>query len=224
MTTQQSTATGVAAPAAVAPAVAKQGLWICKWVDYSNKYGLGYQLSDDSVGVLFNDATKIILAPDQKHIESVDRESNGGAVTTMTLSDFPVALDKKITLLKYFRNYMTEHLLNGADTHDQGSKTAASAAPHMPGLAFVRKWLRTKHAIVFRMSNSVIQINFFDHTKLIVNTPLGLVTFINKDRISTTYYLDDVAKSRHVAVEELVSRLSYATDVVEHLMKSGSRH
>lgn len=30
----------------------------------------------------------------------------------MTLSDFPVSLDKKITLLKYFRNYMTEHLLN----------------------------------------------------------------------------------------------------------------
>lgn len=32
-----------------------------KWVDYSDKYGLGYQLCDNSVGVLFNDTTKIIL-------------------------------------------------------------------------------------------------------------------------------------------------------------------
>lgn len=35
--------------------------WVSKWVDYSDKYGLGYQLSDNSVGVLFNDVTKIIL-------------------------------------------------------------------------------------------------------------------------------------------------------------------
>ena len=35
--------------------------WISKWVDYSDKYGLGYQLSDNSVGVLFNDNTKFIM-------------------------------------------------------------------------------------------------------------------------------------------------------------------
>lgn len=51
-----------------------------------------------------------------RHIESVDRESHGGKVTLMTLADFPVNLDKKITLLKYFRNYMTEHLLNVSAT------------------------------------------------------------------------------------------------------------
>ena len=38
--------------------------WISKWVDYSEKYGLGYQLSDNSVGVLFNDNTRILLAAD----------------------------------------------------------------------------------------------------------------------------------------------------------------
>lgn len=36
-------------------------LWISKWVDYSDKYGLGYQLCDESVGVLFNDSTRLIL-------------------------------------------------------------------------------------------------------------------------------------------------------------------
>lgn len=36
-------------------------IWISKWVDYSDKYGLGYQLIDNSVGVLFNDATKLLL-------------------------------------------------------------------------------------------------------------------------------------------------------------------
>ena len=35
--------------------------WVSKWVDYSDKYGLGYQLCDNSVGVLFNDSTRLIL-------------------------------------------------------------------------------------------------------------------------------------------------------------------
>lgn len=35
--------------------------WVAKWVDYSNKYGLSYQLCDDSVGVLFNDNSKMLV-------------------------------------------------------------------------------------------------------------------------------------------------------------------
>ena len=37
--------------------------WVKKWVDYSSKYGLGYILSNGSVGVFFNDSTKIVLEP-----------------------------------------------------------------------------------------------------------------------------------------------------------------
>ena len=36
-------------------------LWFSKWVDYSDKYGLGYQLCDDSIGIIFNDSTKLLL-------------------------------------------------------------------------------------------------------------------------------------------------------------------
>jgi hypothetical protein len=33
--------------------------FVQRWVDYSQKYGLGYMLSDRSTGVIFNDQTKI---------------------------------------------------------------------------------------------------------------------------------------------------------------------
>ena len=38
--------------------------WISKWVDYSDKYGLGYQLNNGSVGVLFNDTTRMLMNED----------------------------------------------------------------------------------------------------------------------------------------------------------------
>ncbi len=41
-------------------------VFITKWIDYTNKYGLSYQLRDGSVGVYFNDSTSIILSPNDE--------------------------------------------------------------------------------------------------------------------------------------------------------------
>ena len=38
-------------------------LWAPKWVDYSSKYGFGYQLSDGGSGVLLRDGTHMALRP-----------------------------------------------------------------------------------------------------------------------------------------------------------------
>lgn len=46
-----------------------------KWIDYTSKYGLGYVLSNGSVGVFFNDATKIILNLDGTEFNYHERKS-----------------------------------------------------------------------------------------------------------------------------------------------------
>lgn len=40
-------------------------IFIVSWVDYCNKYGMGYALTDGSVGVHFNDSTTLVLSPDK---------------------------------------------------------------------------------------------------------------------------------------------------------------
>jgi polo-like kinase 1 len=73
-------------------------LWISKWVDYSDKYGLGYQLCDDSVGVLFNDLTRLIMtAGGAENLQYIDRE---GYEHLCTMKEYPEQLKKKVTLLK----------------------------------------------------------------------------------------------------------------------------
>lgn len=52
---------------------AQEEVWVKKWVDYSSKYGLGYHLSNASVGVFFNDATKIVLDPNSYHFDYIER-------------------------------------------------------------------------------------------------------------------------------------------------------
>ena len=46
----------------------RRTMCVTKWVDYSNKYGFGFQLSNNSVGILFNDNTRMMLAEDSTYV------------------------------------------------------------------------------------------------------------------------------------------------------------
>ena len=46
----------------------EEKVFIVSWVDYCNKYGMGYALTDGSVGVHFNDSTTLVLSPDKVYV------------------------------------------------------------------------------------------------------------------------------------------------------------
>ena len=41
-------------------------VFIVSWVGYCSKYGMGYALTDGSVGVHFNDSTSLVLSGDEE--------------------------------------------------------------------------------------------------------------------------------------------------------------
>ena len=45
-------------------------VFIVSWVDYCNKYGMGYILTDGTVGVHFNDSTSMVVAPDKLYVHT----------------------------------------------------------------------------------------------------------------------------------------------------------
>ncbi|MBN3323354.1 PLK1 kinase, partial [Atractosteus spatula] len=120
-------------------------------------------------------------------------------------------LTKKITLLKYFRNYMSEHLLKA------GANITPRDGDELARLPFLRHWFRTKSAIVLHLSNGTVQVNFFqDHTKLILCPLMGAVTYIDEKREFRTYKLSLIEE--HGCCRELASRLRYARTMVEKLL------
>ncbi|RXN06395.1 serine threonine- kinase PLK1 [Labeo rohita] len=118
---------------------------------------------------------------------------------------------KHITLLKYFRNYMSEHLLKA------GANITPRDGDELTRLPYLRHWFRTKSAIVLHLSNGTVQINFFqDHTKLILCPLMGAVTYINEKREFYTYKMSLIEEFG--CCKELASRLRYARNMVEKLM------
>ncbi|TUV13731.1 Serine/threonine-protein kinase PLK1 [Bagarius yarrelli] len=172
----------------------------------------GYQLCDNSVGVLFNDSTRLIMYEDGDSLQYIDR---GGAESYLSVRSYPAALSKKITLLKYFRNYMSEHLLKA------GANITPRDGDELTRLPYLRHWFRTKSAIVLHLSNGTVQINFFqDHTKLILCPLMGAVTYINERRDFCTYKMSLIEE--YGCCKELASRLRYARSMVEKLLASKS--
>lgn len=189
--------------------------WISRWVDYTDKYGIGYQLCDSSIGILFNDVTRILLLADGHNLHYIERD---GTEHYHTLESPPECLRKKITLLRYFRNYMNEHLLQtGHRDVDLEEKDELSRIPYL------HHWSRTRNAIIFHLTNGSVQMNFFqDHTKLILCPHLGAITYVNQSREFRTYKLSLL--QRFGCTVELHSKLRYARDVVSRSMAQPMRN
>jgi polo-like kinase 1 len=96
--------------------------WVKKWVDYSSKYGLGYLLSNGFSGVFFNDSSKIILNPVTNQFNYIERRMSDKQeiISTHTMNEFPKELQKKVTLLHHFKNYL-EGDSNSSDQQTQSN-------------------------------------------------------------------------------------------------------
>merc|ERR1711997_394098 len=187
-------------------------IWVSKWVDYSDKYGFGYALSDESIGVVFNDLTKLLLLSDGSNIHYIDFESKEHYYS---LKNYPNAIEKKVKLLNYFMNYMKEHLLKAGANMELKERDELSRIPAL------KTWFRTSRAVVMHLTNGTLQINFFkDHTKIILCPLLGAVTYIDETRKNRTYRFD-LLKSNGCS-EELASRITYAFDKVETMLSNKS--
>ena len=200
--------------------------WVTRYVDYTSKYGLGFLLNDGSAGVYFNDSTKAVLAPEDETFMYVERsrvaEVNRNAYEMHTLSSYPEMLQKKVTLLKHFRNYLVEQQKKAQEEGEEGD--AVDVAPPAVEvvdsqtdypLPYLKKWVRTKHAILFRLSNGTVQVVFYDHTEVLLSDDAKVVTYVDKRRNRTTYRLDEIMMESSA---EIGKRLKYAKDILKQLI------
>uniref|UniRef100_A0A1I8A9J0 Serine/threonine-protein kinase PLK n=1 Tax=Steinernema glaseri TaxID=37863 RepID=A0A1I8A9J0_9BILA len=173
--------------------------WIGKWVDYSDRYGLGYQLSDESIGVLFNDGTKMVTDSAFKQLQYVEKD---GKESYHMAQEHPKSLEKKYQLLRYFRSYMLENLVRA------GGDMAMSEGDELQRLPVMRAWLRTRSAILLLLTNGILQANFFeDHEKVIVCPLLEAITCITGKGEMYTLKIEKMKKQGYPA--DLYKRLKY---------------
>uniref|UniRef100_A0A8C2I8I4 polo kinase n=1 Tax=Cyprinus carpio TaxID=7962 RepID=A0A8C2I8I4_CYPCA len=176
-------------------------IWVTKWVDYSNKYGFGYQLSNQNVGVLFNEGTHLSLCDQRRTVHY--------CLTNNKHFSFPAdALPEKLLNQKHIvdlmANYMEQNLMEGGDVNSEDQPSPSSSP-------LLLQWIKTDHALVMLFDNRTIQVNFYtDHTKIILSKSSDssyLLTYISKERVSYSYPLNVL--SQWGCSPELRQRLHY---------------
>lgn len=180
-------------------------VWVSKWVDYSNKYGFGYQLSNRSIGVLFNDGTHMTLSANWK---KVHYNLTNSKHFSFPASAVPEQLQGQMNVLQYFASYMEQHLMKGGDL------PSIDEVGQLPLLLL--QWVKTDQALLMLFSNGTFQVNFYnDHTKVIFSKPdpSCLLTYINRDRNSYTYKLSSIAELG--CSPELQCRLKYIIKLLQ---------
>jgi polo-like kinase 1 len=91
----------------------------------------------------------------------------------------------------------------------------AASKRKIDDVVYVKKWMRTRHAIMFRLSNKVVQVNFQDHTEIMLSSETKIVTYVNKRGERTTYPLGSAMDSANL---EMVKRLKYTKDILTHML------
>uniref|UniRef100_A0A8C2AR21 Serine/threonine-protein kinase PLK3 n=1 Tax=Cyprinus carpio TaxID=7962 RepID=A0A8C2AR21_CYPCA len=186
----------------------KPFIWVTKWVDYSNKYGFGYQLSNQNVGVLFNEGTHLSLCDQRRTVRY--------CLTNNKHFSFPVdALPEKLQNQKHIvdlmANYMEQNLMEGGDVNCEDQPPPSSSP-------LLLQWIKTDHALVMLFDNRTIQVNFYtDHTKIILcktSDSSYLLTHISKERVSYSYPLNVLSKWG--CSSELRQRLHYVVQLLQH--------
>ncbi|KAJ0395099.1 hypothetical protein ATCC90586_001496 [Pythium insidiosum] len=204
-------------------------LWVSQWVDYTSKYGMGYVLSDGSAGVYFNDSTKIVSSSDAMTLEYVARSLEGNA-SSEPFVRFPSdmydgSLKKKVTLLNHFKSYLIDEREKRPDIAafeaQVSSQSPCDAVTKntitSDRMVYVRKWLKTKHAVLFCLSNDSFQFNFYDSSRLVMSSDARVVTYMDKDGKLGVYSTSVAILTREPS--DLTKRLRYARDMFEQIIR-----
>ena len=79
--------------------------------------------------------------------------------------------------------------------------------------------MKTKHAILFRLSNKIVQVSFLDQTEIILSSETKIVTYMDKKGQLNTYPLNTALDSNNY---EMTKRLKYTKQILMHMLTAKS--
>lgn len=214
-------------------------VWVTQCADFSSKYGMAYRLNTGQTGAHFNDSTKIVWEPITDRVEyyarvKIEMPARDGTMglfakdelQVFNMSEYPAALDKKVTLTKYFKTYLgrEQNTPNRVQVVTCSSfvppTPARSTDPHtFSDFVYVKRWLRVDDVLVFRLSNKTVQVCFEDGADIILSSEWRVVTYTDPSGHRRTLPLNAVANEWVEAAERLRSTKNVLYKVIkEHCL------
>ena len=154
--------------------ISNKNIIVEKFIDMSDKCGIGYILSNGDVGTFFNDFTKVIKIKCTINFIYIDNNENQNLIKSAKniTKDCEQKIKFTVMLNKMFIRNKKER--SSYDLNPKINKKNVDV--------YVKKWAKSSHANFFLLSNNNIQVIFNDKTQVIFNLNEKTVTFINMSK------------------------------------------
>ena len=87
-------------------------------------------------------------------------------------------------------------------------------------VVFLKKWVKTKHAMLFRLSNGTVQVLFYDATEVLISSKGNLITYVDKEKNWFVHSVAEIANKQH---GDVCRRLKYAKEILSQLISASSK-
>ena len=155
---------------------------IKKYIDLSDKCGIGYMLTNDDIGVYFNDGTKMIRIKNTTNFIYIDEKRNEENLSVRK-TKLNSELKKKLNILLLFNKKFTKYLRNKNNFEKNINKQTVDL--------YVKKWMKSQYAYFFLLSNNKIQILFEDKSQIIFDFQQKKMCYTNKMKENIVQNIDN---------------------------------
>ena len=203
---------------------------ILKYFDFTNKFGYVYLVSNiyNYIGICFNDFSNIIMNITIKVINNkskycysyFDRSNNNtynfddvSFENSISSNSLNKDLIKKLQtfkqiVIKYDKEI--SNLKNVYEELDVNSYTPSS-------ISFIKDFMKSDQAIMFRLSNKLVQFIFIDKSELLMNTESNY--FIFKNKAEEEIY-DSIINGLSNDNNDIIKRIRYAKSMMIYFVKT----
>jgi hypothetical protein len=187
----------------------KDDVYIKKVIEISEKYGIGYELSNKDIGILFNDYTNITKFKNHKHVVYYVFNGKTRKIILPLNNERNEDLLKKVYYLGYIideakkkkskekskgdndkqniHNLIKNHNNNLIESKKVNVKNREECNEDN---VYLIKYKRSVYALFFILSNKIIQISYFDGTIVIFSYSKNKkIIYINKHGEITNFEL-----------------------------------
>ncbi len=194
--------------------------YVMYYQDYTDKYGIGYVLTNGVIGFYYNDMTNLLWLEHRGQYGYSDFYSKGekaamtfvpetaGFGTTPTSKD----LEKKIKILSHFRNYCARLREEGkTQLPTTGLPTTTAGVQEVA----LRRVIKTKNGILLKLTNNVVQMIFLDQSQIVLCFKTKVLIYVSKKGVKQSMKITN--ELLVTAGEKVVKRFKYTLNILNYL-------
>jgi polo-like kinase 1 len=205
---------------------------ISKYFDYSSKFGVVYFINNTHIGVCFNDYSNILrhINKDQNDQDLANTNNydyiylERDAQSTQNFDEIGLEnyLGSKNTSQEIIKKFgIFKHIVNKHSADFEKVKKEKFGNNNNEGgisrLFFVKKYLVLKNAILFRLSNKLIQIVFNDSTEIVFSTETNDFVYKNKKGEEEQ---DSIQNAMNGDNQDVIKKIKIAKNMLIYFVKN----